>query len=111
MMQDILELTEGWTAAIDYDLENETDGVWASFNAATMTPSLTLRDKDGNAVTFTGTVSWAVEATSRIRFSPAATDLLNAKSPYLMHWKVTDGASKDAFYPQGTPILVRVFKP
>jgi hypothetical protein len=101
------EYTEGWTAPIEHTLEHDGE----TFNAATMTPSLTLRDKDGNAVTFTGTVSWADASVSLIRFSPASTDFVNAKSPYKLHWKVTDGSGKIAFYPQGGPILITVYKP
>jgi hypothetical protein len=101
------EYTEGWTARIEHTLQH--DGV--SFNASGMTPSLSLRDKDGNVVTFTGSVAWADSSVSRIRFTPSSTDLVQAKSPYKLHWKVTDGAGKIAFYPQGAPILITVYKP
>jgi hypothetical protein len=98
------EYTQGWTAAIEHTLEH--DGV--TFNASGMTPSLVLKDKDGTVVVFTGTVEWAAAATSRIRFNPAATDLLAANSPYTLHWKVTDAAAKIAYYPQGAPITLKV---
>jgi hypothetical protein len=107
-MQIQLDLTEGWTSPIDYDLEIQTNGAWASFNATSMTPSLVLKDKDGTVIAFAGTVSWQTAATSRIRFSPAATDFVNSKSPYTLHWKVTDTSSKVAFYPQGEPIIIVV---
>ncbi len=104
------EYVAGWTAPIEYDLrhKNPQTGEESSFNAAGMTPGLVLRDKDGNVVTFTGTVEWADAAVSRIRFNPAATDFSAAKSPYALHWKVTDGAGKVAYYPQGTPVRVKV---
>jgi hypothetical protein len=99
------EYTEGWTAPIEHTLEH--DG--ATFNASGITPSLTLKDKDGNAITFTGTVTWADSSVSRIRYSPAAGDLVASKSPYKLHWKVTDGSGKIAFYPQGAPIMLTVY--
>lgn len=104
------EYVEGWTAPIEYTLEHKDPhtGAVATFNASGMTPSLVLKDKNGNVITFTGTVEWAVEATSKIRFNPAATDFVASKSPYTLHWKVTDGAGKIAYYPQGPPIKVKV---
>jgi hypothetical protein len=98
------EYTQGWTAPIEHTLEH--DG--ASFDATGMTPSLVLKDKNGAVIAFTGTVAWAAAATSRIRFSPAATDLLAAGSPYTLHWKVTDAEGKIAYYPQGAPITLKV---
>ncbi len=104
-MQQVDEYTEGWTAAIEYDLSHDH----RTFDASGMTPSLVLKDKDGNVVQVQGIIDWANAAESRIRFNPAATDLVVSKAPYTLHWKVTDAAEKVAFYPQGTPILVRVF--
>jgi hypothetical protein len=101
------EYTEGWTVPIEHDLKHDRQ----SFNASGMTPALVLKDKTGTAVTITGTVEWANEASSRIRFTPSATDLVAAKSPYKMHWKVTDLAGKIAYYPQGAPILMTVYAP
>jgi hypothetical protein len=101
-----LELTEGWEAAIEYDLLH--DGI--AFNATGYTPSMVLKDKTGAVVTTTGNVEWADDDNSRIRYNPDATDLDASLSPYTLHWKVTDAAGKDAFYPQGSPIIVRVYE-
>lgn len=112
MSTKIDEYTEGWTSPIEYTLyhKNPQTGERATFDATSMTPSLVLRDKNGAVITFTGTVEWADATVSKIRFNPAATDLVASKSPYTLHWKVTDTVNKHAYYPQGTPILLRVFK-
>lgn len=99
------EYTEGWTAPIEYWLQH--DGV--SFNATGMTPSIVLKDRDGNAVVVSGTVEWADALTSKIRFNPANTDFIASKSPYKLRWKVTDGSGKVAYYPQGNPILIQIY--
>jgi hypothetical protein len=101
------EYTAGWTAPIEHSLLH--DG--ATFNGAGMTPAIILTDKNGAAVSVSGSVAWANSAVSRVRYSPAAADLVAAKSPYKMHWKVTDGAGKIAFYPQGAPIMLTVYAP
>jgi hypothetical protein len=99
------EYTEGHTAPIEYDLRHDN----ASYDATGMTPSLVLKDKDGAEITITGTVEWATAATSRIRFNPAATDLVASKSPYTLRWKVTDLSGKIAYYPQGQAITLKIF--
>jgi hypothetical protein len=104
------EYVDGWTAPIEYTLKHRdpATGADSTFNAGGMTPSLILTDKNGNQITITGTVEWADSSVSRIRFKPSATDLVASKSPYTLHWKVTDETSKVAYYPQGTPIRVKV---
>jgi len=104
------EYVEGWTAPIEYTLKHQdpATGATETFDASGMTPSLVLRDKNGIAIAFTGTVEWADDSVSKIRFNPAATDLVATKSPYTLHWKVTDGAGKIAYYPQGPAIKVKV---
>jgi hypothetical protein len=104
-MSQLRETVAGSTAPMEWDLKN--DG--ASFDAQGMDPSAVLRDKDGNVVTFAGTVEWANAALSRIRYSPADSDLDDAKSPYTLHLTVTDGLNKKAFYPDGQPITLVVY--
>jgi hypothetical protein len=101
----ILELTEGCTAAIEYQLLHNN----APWNASLATAGAVLKDKNGAEVDLAGKVAWTTPTVSKIKYSPAATDLLASKSPYTLHWKITDQASKVAFYPQGAAILVRVF--
>lgn len=104
------EYVEGWTAPIEYTLKHKDPqtGEISTFDASGMTPGLILKDKDGNAVSTTGKVEWADAPSSKIRYNPAATDFVAANSPYYFHWKVTDGAGKDAYYPQGTRIQVKI---
>lgn len=99
--------TEGWTSPIQYNLYNvnpET-GEKSTFDAAGMTATMVLKDKDGNVVDTVGDVSWSDEANSQIQFIPDATDFDASKSPYSVHWKVTDAWSQIAFYPQGAALL------
>ncbi len=100
------EYCEGWTSPIEYTLEHNGE----SFSAAGMTPGMVLRDKDGNAITFTGTVEWADETESKIRFNPASTDFDADLSPYTLRWKVTDTEGKIAYYPQGKAIILRIYR-
>ena len=98
------EFTEGWTAPIEYDLLN--DG--ASFDGSGMTPGIALMDKDGKSVPVAGSVEWAAASLSRIRFNPDANDLLAAKSPYTVHFRVTD-ALRTATYPQGEGFIWNIW--
>lgn len=88
---------EGWTTPIDYQLEKNG----AAFNATGMAVELILRDRAGAEVTEGGTTVWSDAANSIARYSPSATDLTFARSPMRVHWKVTDGAGKVAFFPKG----------
>jgi hypothetical protein len=101
------EYTEGWTAPIEYYLKHDGE----TFNASGMTPDLVLTDKSGNVVAVKGTVTWADENVSKIRFTPDPTDFDASLSPYKLHWKVTENSSPVAiaFYPQGEPILIEVY--
>lgn len=105
------EYHEGWTAAIEYDLKDKTisSGVASTFDATGMTAGAVLKDKDGNSVDLTSKVEWADQSNSRIRLNPAATTFESSKSPYKLNWKVTDGSSKVAYYPQGAPIQIKVY--
>lgn len=112
MAADVLRLTEGWTSPIEYELYHEdpvTGVLTVPSELAACTPSLVLKDKDGAAITYTGTVAWADAPNGIIRFSPAATDLTAAKSPITARFKVTDASSKISFYPQGEALIWRVY--
>lgn len=105
------EYTEGWTSSVEYTLlhKDPETGASSTFDASGMTPAVVIKDKDGAAVDTTGDVSWADATESKIRYTPDAADLTASGSPYKLHWKVTDLTGQIAFYPQGTPILLRVF--
>lgn len=105
-MSELRETVAGATAPMEWDLKN--DG--AVFNATNMTPSAVLRDKNSLVVTIGGTIEWANVAASRVRYNPGSTDLDDSKSPYTLHFTVTDGANKTAYYPDGQPIILVVHK-
>lgn len=88
---------EGWTTPIDYQLKKNG----APFNAAGMTVELILRDKNKVEIAEGGLTAWSDETQSIVRYTPSATDLTVARSPMRVHWKVTDGAGKVAFFPKG----------
>lgn len=93
-----LEIIEGWTGDLDFQLKS--DGVVV--NLSGMTVALILQDSNNAPVSFAGTTVILDAATGKVRFSPNAADLVAAKSPYNARWKVTDGASKIVFFPSGT---------
>lgn len=103
---EITDVVEGWTGDLDYQLK--ADGVIV--NLTGMTVVLVLTDKDGTAVTTTGNITVFDAVNGKVRYRPDATDLVAAKSPYTMHWKVTDGASRDVFFPNGAADVLKVHK-
>jgi hypothetical protein len=89
---------EGWTVPLDFQLKDDNVAV----NLTGMTVALVLQDNNGVVITPAGTTSIFDAVTGKVRFSPAAADLVASKSPYTARWKVTDGAGKVAFFPSGT---------
>lgn len=94
---------ESDTDPIDYDVKKAptVGGTPVTFNASGMTVAMVIKAKDGTAVDTTGKVTWQDQANSRVRFARAAGDLLKSKSPYYVHWVVTDGNGKEASFPGG----------
>ena len=94
-----LEITEGWTAPIDYQLLD--DGVAVDHTGFTV--ALILKDAFGGApsTTSTGEVAYLTSTDAKVRYQPSSGDLRASRSPYTARFKVTDGAGKIAFYPQG----------
>jgi len=92
-----LNVVEGWTGPLDFQLLADGVPLDNSGNAI----AVVVQDHQGATVTFTGTVNWLDAVLSKVRFSPQPTDLLAAKSPYNVRWKVTDGANKVVFFPSG----------
>lgn len=98
-------LVESDTDPLEFDLKRApTPGATpVTFNASGMILALTIKGKDGSAVDTTapGKVEWLDQANSRARFNRAVGDFLESKSPYYLHWTVTDGNGKTASWPQG----------
>lgn len=87
---------EGWTSPIDYQLLKNH----LPFNGTGMTVSLELRDKSGVVVAETGPTNWLDATQSTVRYTPAAADLVFAKTPMRARFKVVNGAEV-VFFPRG----------
>lgn len=102
----IAHFVEGWTSPIEYQLyhRDPQTGVEATFNATGFGAAIVLKNRLGVAVDVSGDVTWAAEATSKIRYTPDAADLVAADGPYTVHFKVTDGGGAISYYPQDDPL-------
>lgn len=92
-----LNVVEGWTGDLDFQLLADGNAQNISGNSI----ALIVQDHSGASVTFAGNISVPDATTGKVRFSPQPADLLAAKSPYNVRWKVTDGAGKVVFFPSG----------
>lgn len=101
------DIVEGWTGNLDFQLKS--DG--AVVNLTGMTVELILTDKDGAAITTAGNITVFDAANGKVRYIPDAADLDDAKSPYTARWKVTDGAGKIVFFPNGVSDVYLVRRP
>ena len=119
MSRRLIDVVEGWTAELD------PFRLWVDdqpLDLTGMTVDLILKDSTGAPVAIDDAQirkdsdqTWnpATQAGGRgqVYFGPTAGQLLNAKSPYTMHWKVTDGAGKVAYWPNSGADLLTVYKP
>jgi hypothetical protein len=93
----LVDVVEGWTAAIDMQLN--ADGVAVNLTGATV--ELILRGVDGARVGSSGNLSIINSTGGQVRYLPDVGDLVARRSPYRARFKVTDAAAKIAFYPSG----------
>lgn len=91
------QIVEGWTGNLDFALT--ADGVAIDGTGSTVT--LVLRTRNGMSVPTTGKVAWLAQASGTVRYQPALADLKADQSPYEARFKVTDGSSKDVYFPNG----------
>lgn len=103
-----LHVVEGWTGDLDFQLMKRpapTSAVPVQVEAPPditgTTVALVVQDHQGGSVTFAGSITVPDPVFAKVRFSPAPGDLLAAKSPYNVRWKVTDAATKVVFFPSG----------
>ncbi len=101
-----VELTEGWTAAIDMQLVTSS----GAFDVTGGTVDLVLRDKDGQQVTTSSNVQIFTASQGVIRFNPDAGDLQARRAPYSARYRVTDAVSKVAYFPSGKPDRWEVYR-
>lgn len=100
-----MKIIEGDTDPLEFDLKRApTPGATpVTFNAAGMTLTATIlaKDRTTSVTTTGGKTEWADQANSRARFNRANNDFLQSKSPYYLHFHVTDGAGDVASWPEG----------
>ncbi len=104
-MSETKKVVEGTTAMLEWNLYNDCE----PFDATGITPAAVLKDKDGTTITTTGKIEWATITASKIRYRPDAADLVAAKSPYTLHFKLTDSVGKISFYPDDAAIKLLVY--
>jgi hypothetical protein len=105
-------IVEGWTQELG-PFTLRKDGV--AINLLNITVDLILEPSHSlEPITFTGVVRKADQTQvgnhGQMFFKPAASDLLNKDSPYLVRWKLTD-ASGVVFAPSGEQDQIIVNKP
>lgn len=103
----IIEVVEGWTGPLDFTLKG--DGVAVDLTGCTVL--LQLWDLADAAITLAGTTAIVSAVLGQVRFSPAAADLTKARSPIKGRFKVTDGAGKITYFPNGDADRWVVFQP
>lgn len=92
-----IEVIEAWTGPIDMQLQADGSAVNLSGSAV----ELILRGADGVMVGTTGNVTILSATAGTVRYLPDTLDLLARRSPYRARYKVTDGSSRQVFFPSG----------
>lgn len=82
---------EGRTKEIDTQIL----GNGLPFDASGMAVAIELRDRTGALITPVGTTVWLDATTSKVRFTPDATDLTVARSPIGVYFKITAAPDVD----------------
>ena len=105
--ENFISVVEGWTGALEFILK--ADDVAVDLTGIT---SVVVEAKklDGSTITLTGTTAVSDAANGKVQFSPAAADLKEVNSPYLVRFKVTDGSSKITYFPSGEAFTWKIRK-
>lgn len=101
-----MDIVEGWTEPLDFDLLiNKPPVTW---DATGTTVEASLTDNAGTPVSV-GTAAWLDAAHSQVRYTPTGTEFTVARSPMQLRFKVT-ASGKVAYWPNGLPMAVSVRK-
>lgn len=106
----LLTLTEGWTQTLD-PFTLKANGTALSLSG--MTVELIMKDVRENTVDTAGDLTVDPDQGANpgvVRYAPDAADFVAARSPYSVHFKVTDGSGNVAFFPNGAPDQIVVEK-
>jgi hypothetical protein len=100
---------EGQTEPIVHQLLS--DGAAVLIQA--MTVELILEKSDGTEIDTSTKVTNLDDATEdnkgKVKYEPAAEDLVAAGGNYYLRWRVTDGDGKVAFWPNGEAARLKVY--
>lgn len=112
----LLSITSGWTALLG-PFTLRVDGVAVSLTGYVVQPVVT--DPWGVPVTLTGSSAVLNQIThpGQVTYTPAVTDFvyrygygLDRRQPYRLRWKVTDGAGKIVYFPNGDADEIGVYR-
>lgn len=114
-MSVLLQIAEGWTGLLGpFTLKvNDVPVVLTGF-----TIELKIRKADGTVVVPGGTITMLNQVTTpgQVTYQPVAADFTFAPGGFLneqlykFHWKVTDGAGKIVYFPNGAPDEIGVYR-
>lgn len=95
-----MNLVEGWTLGIEYQLRTSDGGV--DLTGSTVT--VQLYDQQWQVSSSTGSLTVTSSTGGKVRWSPGTTqDLIQVKSPYYVRFKVVDASLKIAYFPNEAP--------
>lgn len=104
-----LDLVEGWTGPIDYDLLADGTPVNASSSNGDVV-SLVLHNRAGTTVSTTGDVTFLTSSTGRVRYLPGVNDLVAQASPYRARFRIENNG-QIVFFPSGPAEQWTVYPP
>ncbi len=99
-----VEIVEGWSGGLDFQLLN--DGV--AQNLSTMTVTGQSRNRLRQLVDLASDVSVLTATDGTVRLTPDTGDFPAANSPYELRFKVVDAATNIVFFPSGEAVVLIV---
>lgn len=114
-MSTLFSIAAGWTDTIG-PFTLRVDGV--AFDLTGYTVELQLRDSARNLVVLGGSVVVRNQTLypGQVDFTPTAEDFtfdtgtFSFRQPFKIRWKVTDGAGRIVFFPNGEPDEISVYE-
>lgn len=104
MAQQKVNIAEGWSAPIDFQLFNDD----VAQDLTNMTVTGQAYDRLKNAVALASDVSVLTATAGKVRLTPDTDDFVEEGSPYELRFKVVDSGNAAAFFPSAEPVAVIV---
>lgn len=101
-----IDIAEGWTSPLDFQLL--VDGAPLNLTGLTVTAILTHR---AGTVDTAGDVTVTDAAQGKVAYTPDPTDLTAAAGSYRLRFKVVDGAGAIVYFPPGLAQAIKVHRP